>query len=230
MEETYFAPAKRTTDDLLNLQIEMISRSPLLKTILHTLEGGLVILNEHRMIVGLNNDFLDALGIGDTEKALGFRLGESVGCIHAAEMPGGCGTSWSCGSCGMIVAIMSCLETDTYAEQICALEVQQDGVAKSMSLQVRVNPLTIEGHRLLIIALKDITREQMRANLERVFYHDINNILSAELARVVIGPADLHAINVNLDGGDPYAGDCRVDQYALWRPLATATGHDTVGA
>jgi phytoene dehydrogenase-like protein len=43
----------------------------------------------------------------------------------------------------------------------------------------------------------------------------------------VIGPADLQAMNVNLAGGDPYAGDCRVDQYAAWRPLSTATGHST---
>ena len=65
---------------------------------------------------------------------------------------------------------------------------------------------------------------------ERVIGHlepHITNIRSAELARVVIGPADLEAMNVNLDGGDPYAGDCRIDQYALWRPLATATGHET---
>jgi phytoene dehydrogenase-like protein len=34
-------------------------------------------------------------------------------------------------------------------------------------------------------------------------------------------------MNVNLVGGDPYAGDCRVDQYAAWRPLSTATGHGT---
>ena len=34
-------------------------------------------------------------------------------------------------------------------------------------------------------------------------------------------------MNKNLVGGDPYAGDCRIDQYAVWRPLASATGHKT---
>lgn len=34
-------------------------------------------------------------------------------------------------------------------------------------------------------------------------------------------------MNKNLVGGDPYAGDCRIDQFAPWRPLATATGHRT---
>lgn len=187
MEETYFAPAKRTAEDQLNHHIQMVSHSPLLKIMLHTLEGVMVVLDENRMIVGFNHAFLDTLDIKDAGKALGVRLGESVGCVHAEEMPAGCGTSKSCGSCGMALAVMSCLETQTHAEQICALEVQRVGVPnRSMSLQVRASPLKVDGYRLLIITLKDITREQMRANLERVFYHDINNILSA-----LIGPSEL---------------------------------------
>ena len=55
----------------------------------------------------------------------------------------------------------------------------------------------------------------------------IGNIRSAQTGRLVLGPQDLAAMNVNLVGGDPYAGDCRVDQYAAWRPLSTATGHRT---
>jgi phytoene dehydrogenase-like protein len=55
----------------------------------------------------------------------------------------------------------------------------------------------------------------------------ISNIRSAAIAQFAIGPADLEKMNINLVGGDPYSGDCRVDQYALWRPLASATGHST---
>lgn len=62
--------------------------------------------------------------------------------------------------------------------------------------------------------------------IDRLEQH-IPNVRTSQIARFVLGPADLEAMNVNLVGGDPYAGDCRVDQYALWRPLATATGHDT---
>ena len=45
--------------------------------------------------------------------------------------------------------------------------------------------------------------------------------------RVVLGPAELEALNPNLVGGDPYGGDCRLDQYGPWRPLNTGTGHNT---
>lgn len=55
----------------------------------------------------------------------------------------------------------------------------------------------------------------------------VTNLPSAVTGRRVLGPAELEALNVNLVGGDPYGGDCRIDQYALWRPLSTARGHAT---
>lgn len=61
--------------------------------------------------------------------------------------------------------------------------------------------------------------------LARLAPHITN--LSAVTGRRVLGPAELEAMNANLVGGDPYGGDCRIDQYALWRPLSTAGGHAT---
>jgi phytoene dehydrogenase-like protein len=34
-------------------------------------------------------------------------------------------------------------------------------------------------------------------------------------------------MNVNLVGGDPYGGDCSIDQFFIWRPFAHAKGHRT---
>lgn len=51
--------------------------------------------------------------------------------------------------------------------------------------------------------------------------------LDAVTDRRVLGPRELEALNANLVGGDPYGGDCRVDQYAAFRPLSTGTGHRT---
>jgi phytoene dehydrogenase-like protein len=55
----------------------------------------------------------------------------------------------------------------------------------------------------------------------------ISNIRTAAIGQRVIGPVELQEINSNLVGGDPYAGDCRIDQYALWRPTSDGTGHET---
>ncbi|MGH3319160.1 MAG: phytoene desaturase family protein [Streptosporangiaceae bacterium] len=44
-----------------------------------------------------------------------------------------------------------------------------------------------------------------------------SNIPDAVLAHSVLSPTDLEARNINLVRGDPYAGDCELDQSYLWR-------------
>ena len=63
--------------------------------------------------------------------------------------------------------------------------------------------------------------------IDRIAEH-IPNLKEKIIARTVLSPADLEAININLVGGDPYGGDCSLDQYFLWRPLrALLTARNT---
>lgn len=70
----------------------------------------------------------------------------------------------------------------------------------------------------------ELTRDYADRVLRRLEPH-IVNLRSALTDRLVLGPAELEQMNCNLVGGDPYGGDCRIDQYAVWRPLAAAGGH-----
>ena len=62
--------------------------------------------------------------------------------------------------------------------------------------------------------------------IDRIAAH-IPGLKDSILARTVLSPADLEAININLVGGDPYGGDCALDQYFLWRPLRSLKNHST---
>ena len=53
------------------------------------------------------------------------------------------------------------------------------------------------------------------------------NLKGAILGRAVISPADLERMNINLVGGDPYGGECSLDQYFLWRPMRGVRNHET---
>lgn len=53
------------------------------------------------------------------------------------------------------------------------------------------------------------------------------NLERAIVGRKVLSPADLEHMNINLVGGDPYSGECSLDQFMLWRPLAGTKGHAT---
>jgi len=62
--------------------------------------------------------------------------------------------------------------------------------------------------------------------IQRIAEH-IPNLKENIISRTVLSPADLEAININLVGGDPYGGDCSLDQYFLWRPLRALKNHQT---
>ena len=99
-------------------------------------------------------------------------------------------------------------------------------------LQLQENPRQILGDLAGEINPGDGTwnDERLNAYADRVINQlseQITNLKSATLAKVVLGPKQIEEMNKNLVGGDPYAGDCRIDQYAVWRPLASAIGHKT---
>lgn len=54
---THFAPAERTSPQELHLGINAVNNSPVLTTMLQAVGGLLVILDEHRQIVALNDSF-----------------------------------------------------------------------------------------------------------------------------------------------------------------------------
>ncbi len=98
-------------------------------------------------------------------------------------------------------------------------------------IQLQENPREIRGDLAGEISYTGPWNEEVLASYtERVIAQlepHISNIRTAAMSQRVIGPVELEEININLVGGDPYAGDCRVDQYALWRPSSDATGHET---
>ena len=74
------------------------------------------------------------------------------------------------------------------------------------------------------------TEELREAYADRIVSRlgeSITNLDKATLERVVLSPADIEALNMNLVGGDIYGGSCALDQNLLWRPLAEAPGHET---
>lgn len=72
-------------------------------------------------------------------------------------------------------------------------------------------------------SLRERYADRIQARLAR----HIPNLEPALLRRVVLSPADLEATNINLVGGDPYAGSLTLDQNFLWRPLPGQPSHRT---
>jgi phytoene dehydrogenase-like protein len=62
--------------------------------------------------------------------------------------------------------------------------------------------------------LREAYADRIQARIAR----QAPNLESALRRRVVLSPADIEAANVNMVGGDIYAGSCALDQNLLWRP------------
>ena len=69
--ETCFAPAARTDRRKFENQLASISHNPVMDTLLQSVGGLLVVLNEDRQIVALNHAFLASVQeVGKAEKAM----------------------------------------------------------------------------------------------------------------------------------------------------------------
>ncbi len=66
---------------------------------------------------------------------------------------------------------------DVPTEEDCAITVGRNGKPEDLFLHVRCAPVRFAGSRFLILFLQDITRQQHAAAVERVFFHDLANIV-----------------------------------------------------
>lgn len=185
---TYFASPERADQETLTATVDFAGKNPVISGLLSSVGGLLAVLDEHRQIIALNDEFLQMLGIDNPAGVLGLRPGEALCCIHAQEEPGGCGTSQFCSTCGAAIALVSSLKHYKPEERICALSALRDGKAVDVALLIRSRPIRMEQQRFLLLFVQDITRQQQRAALERTFFHDINSMLG-----LLAGAAELMA-------------------------------------
>jgi hypothetical protein len=192
--ETCFAPPEKAHGEDLRRQVQMAAENPVINGVIRSAGGLLAVLNENRQIVSLNYSMLDLLGVDQPETLFGLRPGEAVGCRYANEMPAGCGTSEYCINCGAAVAIVACLQGEGPIERTCAISIDRDGKTTDFFFRVIASSIRFDEERFILLFLQDITQDQNRAALERVFFHDINNIIMGLLNAAELlasgGPAE----------------------------------------
>jgi hypothetical protein len=150
---TFFAPAERETLEVVHRQAGRFKRSPLSRTLLNATLNYLFVLNSRRQIVMASENVLELAPKKTMEQIIGLRPGEALGCIHASECEGGCGTSRFCSKCGTVHVILSGLKGYRAMEE-CHLTRITDGRAETLHLQVLATPLAHqrESYTLLTVA------------------------------------------------------------------------------
>lgn len=168
---THFASPERTAAPELHEKISCVANNPLIDTLMCTSCSLFAVLNRHRQILALNQNFLNVMGIHDPEAALGLRPGEYLHCIHATEMPAGCGTSAHCSECGAVLAILAAMDSDAPQEHVCELKATRNGTQVEMTFQVKCSRTVIDNELFLLLFLQDIAPVQQQA------YEELKHII-----------------------------------------------------
>lgn len=157
-----------------------LSANPVMGAALRSFGGILLVLNEQRQIVAVNDELLRFLGCRDPQATLGLRPGEALQCVHAGDNPdGGCGTGRFCHTCGAAVAIVTSLNAHAPTESECLLTAAVGDHEEAFEFRVRSSPIELGGQRLLAVSLLDIRDQKRREALEAAFLHDLLNTASA---------------------------------------------------
>ena len=164
----------RDTGDEVAKQTKSIVDNTLLVEVLDTYPGLVAVLNAHRQIIFANREFLNFFGVDSLQQLAGKRPGEALECEHAGTSDFGCGTTMWCSSCGAGRAILRCQEQQEEDEQECSLTHAVTGQA--LEFRVRATPLPQSREGFMLLYLSDITDQQRRRVLERIFFHDVMNI------------------------------------------------------
>jgi signal transduction histidine kinase len=172
MKKTLFAPAERATEVQVRDLHQVLSRIPLFESLLGSVPDVLLLLNENRQIVFANDAALCLVGARSASDVLGKRPGEALGCVHASETEGGCGTTEFCQTCGAVRAILAAQRGKPDSQE-CRISVEES--CDAMDLQVSTTPFEYGGKRFTICAVQDISHEKRRRVLERTFFHDLLN-------------------------------------------------------
>ena len=147
-----------------------------LASILDAIPSLVLIFNDKREVVHANRQAEMTLSADDLSALLGKRPGDVLHCEHAANCPSGCGTGEACVMCGAANALREA-EKGVANVQECRIRQHESGV--SMDYRVSATPIEIDGQKLNLLTLIDISHENRRRALERIFFHDLLNTLGA---------------------------------------------------
>jgi len=219
---TQFAPAERAAPEMIRAQAQSFADRPVGAWALDAVPDIFLVVNEQRQIVFANQALANLLGQADHAHLCGLRPGEALGCVHASQSPGGCGTTEFCSTCGAVLAILAGLAGEP-AQQECRITLRGGG---SLDLRVWATPLRHDGQAYAIFAVKDISHEKRRQALERIFFHDILNTAGGVhgLAELI---QDASAQELDELKEDIYAlSDRLIDEIKTQRELVAAENHE----
>ena len=165
---TQFAPVERVPIEITRRQAAAVKKAPLPFDLLSGVLNYVFILNAQRQIVYASRNVPDLLPDRKRKPWLGLRPGEALGCVHANENEGGCGTSKSCRKCGGVRAVLSSLNGEASVKQF-RLKRIIGGQEEALQFLALAAPLVHKKEPFSLLVLTDSADAKAKQALKRVF-------------------------------------------------------------
>ena len=172
---TFFAPPERSSDLELRLEAELCLANPVVCFLLESMDGLVLILDGNRQVLATNERVREV--VGSAAEPLGHRPGELFGCIHHNQGPSGCGTSSACAHCGAVATILEVQRSGHAVEGECLLTLRSGELTQSAEFELAASPLQVGLHTFVVVVLHDQSALKRREALERLFFHDVANLM-----------------------------------------------------
>lgn len=176
--DTYFGPASRVSDSDILVQAGKVLADPLVAVLLEALGGYVFLLNECNQIVAANSQTYELSVPSCNSCVLGMRPGELMNCIHHSEAPNGCGTGKACRTCGAAITVLASQRKHETRTGECVITAQRGPDRVTTDFRVRATPITLAGQSFTLCSLQDISTEKRATVLQRLFLHDVSNLVT----------------------------------------------------
>jgi signal transduction histidine kinase len=152
------------------------ANAPAFGTVAGLLPDGLLLLNRQRRIVYANPAFLALAGTDSVAQVLGLTTGAALACCQDAVTSAGrvCGTRPVCQFCGTMASF---LDAQRDGQPPRASHIVTGPQVGARELSVRAQRLVWQGKPLTLTLLRDVSAEGRRVFLERLFFHDVTNLI-----------------------------------------------------
>jgi len=135
-----------------------------------------LLLDKNRKIIHSNNRFLNDNELASVTALFGKGPGDIFQCENA-ELAG-CGNSKNCSFCGIFRTISECHRTNAVITNPCKLIVNRNAFIKAFEFTARCSPIKVGNDRYFLLTLTDESAENRKLNLERIFFHDVLNMVN----------------------------------------------------
>ncbi len=185
--EYSFSPHNRSNEELIKMESELIKKTDLFTSLINSLQDFIIIMSTDLEIIFANKSFIEFTCLKDSSEIIGKRICEIVKCTRSDEKVFNYNDITLCDNCSITQSVLKSLNEGITVQTESTLKLK---TGNTMDFQITTLPLEAENNKLVVCLMRDISEQNRKKSILRIFIHDILN--SAGALQQCLNLMDLH--------------------------------------